>query len=87
MITNDTMYEEECIAGQLRVLMPVWEIRYVTLCSNGAVQVFKVNYDCFYRLQVLYKSPYHLQKMTKLIYKCGLKSVPDCQQALMTMIS
>ena len=42
MITNDTMYEEECIAGQLRVLLPVWETRYVTLCSNGAVQVFKV---------------------------------------------
>jgi len=42
MITNDTMYEEECIAGQLRVLIPVWETRYVTLCSNGAVQVFKV---------------------------------------------
>ena len=43
MITNDTMYEEECIAGQLRVLVPVWETRYVTLCSNGAVQVFKVS--------------------------------------------
>ena len=45
MITNDTMYEEECIAGQLRVLMPVWETRYVTLCSNGAVQVFKVSFN------------------------------------------
>ena len=45
MITNETMYKEECIAGQLRVLMPVWETRYVTLCSNGAVQVFKVSYN------------------------------------------
>ena len=34
-------YSEDCVAGQLRVLLPTWVTRYVTLCSNGVLQVYK----------------------------------------------